>query len=137
MNMRTKIKKGTPIKMPYDFYAILKQKHFCSKEQEYFLTMTLDSAHEPIALYIVTIGLVNRTLIHPREVYRPAVKDNAIAIMAAHNHPSGRIEPSAEDDDITAKLEAAGEILGIKMLDHLIVSKTDFYSYRKEGKLHD
>jgi len=103
------------------------------KAKENFVVITLDSAHVPISVRTVSVGTVNRALVHPREIFRPAIVDNAAAIIIAHNHPSGKIEPSPEDFDITRRLKQASEILGISILDHLIVGKTDFYSMSKKG----
>jgi DNA repair protein RadC len=73
------------------------------------------------------VGLLNRTLVHPREVFKHAIKDNSAAIIIGHNHPSGSLDPSTEDKDITRRMKIAGEILGIKVLDHIIVSPTKGY----------
>lgn len=88
---------------------------------ESFFMLTLDGGHRPIHVYEVTRGLVNRTIVHPREVFWYAIKDMAVAIVVGHNHPSGRVDPSPEDCDITRRLADAGHILGIKLLDHLVV----------------
>lgn len=92
------------------------------KEAERFVCVTLNSCHKIIGVYVVSQGLVNRTLVHPREVFRPAIMDNATAIIIAHNHPSGSLEPSAEDKDVTRRMKQAGDIIGIKVLDHIIVA---------------
>jgi DNA repair protein RadC len=92
------------------------------KEVECFVTITLNGSHKIIGTYIVSKGLVNQTIVHPREVFRPAIADNAVAVIIAHNHPSGNLEPSAEDKGTTRRIKEAGNLLGIKVLDHLIVS---------------
>jgi DNA repair protein RadC len=92
------------------------------KEVECFVTITLNGGHKIIDTHIVSKGLVNQTIVHPREVFRPAIADNATAIIIAHNHPSGNLEPSAEDKGTTRRIKEAGNLLGIKVLDHLIVS---------------
>jgi DNA repair protein RadC len=74
-------------------------------------------------------------VIHPREIFYPAVQDNAVAIIVAHNHPSGNLEPSKEDIEITDKVKKAGEIMGIQLLDHLIISKNGLFSLSEAGKL--
>lgn len=106
-----------------------------AKRQEYFIVLTLNGAHEPIRFHTVTIGIVNRTLVHAREVFYKAIKDNAAAILILHNHPSGNVEPSSEDEDITERLSKAGEILGIPVLDHLVISKKGYYSFVEHGKM--
>lgn len=95
---------------------------------EHFFTITLNGAHQVIDVHVTTKGLVNRTLVHPREVFRPAIADNATAIIIAHNHPSGNLDPSMEDKDVTRRIKQAGDILGIKVLDHLIFSTNEYRS---------
>lgn len=95
---------------------------------EYFFGITLNGNHKIIDVHIITKGLVNRVLVHPREVFRPVLLDNATAIVVAHNHPSGNLEPSREDKDITNRLKEAGELLGIRVIDHLIFSSNGYRS---------
>ena len=92
------------------------------KEIECFICITLNGSHKVINSYVVSQGLVNRTLVHPREVFRPAISDNATAVIIAHNHPSGNLEPSLEDREVTKRMRQAGDLIGIKVLDHLIVA---------------
>jgi DNA repair protein RadC len=84
---------------------------------------------------LISIGLVNRTVVHPREVFYPAIIQNACAIIISHNHPSGRLDPSMEDRDITDRLRQAAEVLGIALLDHVIISKDGYYSFVEHGLL--
>lgn len=119
------------IRMPQDAMARLKK--YSTKTQEYFLVLTLNGAHEIINVHEATKGLVNRTLIHPREVFRMAIEDNSAAVILAHNHPSGNPEPSGEDIDITNRVCEAGNIIGIPVLDHLIVSRVRSYSFKEFG----
>ena len=102
---------------------------------EVFLVLTLNGAHEVLRVREVSRGIVNRTLVHPREVYRGAIRDNAVSIVAAHNHPSGSVEPSGEDREVTRRLAAAGETVGIRLLDHVIVSTQGYYSFLEQGEL--
>jgi DNA repair protein RadC len=95
----------------------------------------LNGAHEVIGVHISTIGLLNNTVIHPREIFIHGIKDNAAAIVIAHTHPSGYHKPSSEDNEITARIKVASEIIGINFLDHLIISKRGYYSYRLESEL--
>ena len=103
--------------------------------QEVFTVLTLDTKNKVIDRHLITIGLVNSSLAHPREVYRQAINDNAAAIIAAHNHPSGDPTPSAEDIKITRQLVEAGRILDIPLLDHVIIGRGDrpFTSLREAG----
>lgn len=94
------------------------------KKQEYFVCMTLDGANRLIAKRIITIGTLNSSLVHPREVFADAITDRAASIIVAHNHPSGSIEPSQADIDLTNRLKEAGRLLGINVLDHVIITKT-------------
>ena len=119
------------IKGPADTYEALKR--YQNKRKEHFLVLTLNGAHDVIAVRLVSMGLVNRTVVHPREVFYWAIKDNACALILAHNHPSGNVEPSPEDQEITKRLQQAGEIIGIDVLDHLVIAKTRYYSFLEHG----
>lgn len=94
------------------------------KKQEYFVCLTLDGANRLIAKRIITIGTLTSSLVHPREVFADAITDRAASIIIAHNHPSGNLEPSLADREVTKRIQQAGELLGIKLLDHVIVTKT-------------
>lgn len=96
------------------------------KKQEYFVCLTLDGANRLITKRIITIGTLTSSLVHPREVFAEAITDRAASIIVAHNHPSGNLEPSQADKEVTRRLKEAAELLGIAMLDHLIVTKTDY-----------
>jgi DNA repair protein RadC len=124
---------GARIRQPQDIYALL--RHHADRKQERFLCLSLNGAHEVLALRIVSIGLLNRTIVHPREVFADPIIDRAAAVIVAHNHPSGHLKPSPEDDEITARLIAAAELLGLNFLDHLIFSVTAWYSYRQSGRI--
>ena len=128
---RRKWAAGQRIRNPQDIYDLV--RHFADRRQEKFVCLSLNGAHEVLASRLVTIGLVNRTIVHPREVFADSLLDRASAIVVAHNHPSGNLRPSAEDNDITRRLKTAADILGISFLDHLIFSETSFFSYRQEG----
>ena len=121
------------ISAPQDIYPALLE--FVSKRQEHFIVVTLNGSHAVINVRVVSIGLVNRTVVHPREIFYPAVQDNAVSIIVAHNHPSGNLEPSKEVIEITDKVKKAGEIMGIQLLDHLIISKNGLFSLSEAGKL--
>ena len=94
------------------------------KKQEYFVCLTLDGANRLIAKRIITIGTLTASLVHPREVFADAISDRAASIIVAHNHPSGNLEPSQADRDVTTRLRSAGELLGIDLIDHIIVTDT-------------
>ena len=128
---RRKWASGQRIRNPGDIYNVI--RHHADRRQERFICISLNGAHEVMATRIVTIGLVNRTIIHPREVFADPILDRASAIAVAHNHPSGSLQPSDEDSEITKRLKIAADILGINLLDHLIFSETSYFSFRQEG----
>jgi DNA repair protein RadC len=103
------------------------------KRQEYFLACTLDGSGHVIAIRIVTIGLLNHSLVHPREVFRDAILDSAATMIVVHNHPSGSLEPSSQDIAITQQLVQAGEFMGINVLDHIVVAKHGHCSMKERG----
>src|SRR6056297_595168 len=104
------------------------------RAEEVFVIITLDNANRLTGLFEVSVGSLNSSIVNPREVYKRAILNNAQSIVMAHNHPSGVLEPSKEDIDITKKLVAVGELLGIEVFDHIIVGKDDDYiSFRREG----
>ncbi len=103
------------------------------KKQEHFVCFSLNGAHELIEKRIVTIGLVDRSPVHPREVYADVISDRAAAVIFAHNHPSGGLKPSNSDLKIHEQLTEAGKILGIRVLDHLIVTKKGYFSFQEAG----
>ena len=96
------------------------------KKQEYFVCLTLDGANRLIAKRIITIGTLTASLVHPREVFAEAITDRAASIIVAHNHPSGSLNPSTADLDVTERLREASGLLGIVLIDHIILTKTDF-----------
>ena len=97
-----------------------------TKQQAYFVCLTLDGANRLIAKRIVSIGTLTSSLVHPREVYSDAITDRAASVIVAHNHPSGNSEPSQADRDVTERLREAGELLGISLLDHIIITKGSY-----------
>ncbi|MFO7850812.1 MAG: DNA repair protein RadC [Spirochaetia bacterium] len=129
----------TRIRFPQDVIPCI--RHYGDRKQEHFLCISLNGAHEVIAIRVVSIGLVNRTIVHPREVFAEPIQDRAAAVIVAHNHPSGNVEPSAEDREITERLRQAGETLGVRLLDHLIFAagretgREPYYSFLEKGVL--
>jgi len=121
------------VTMPGDLVPLLKK--YASKRQEHFLAVTLGGTQNVLRVNLVSVGILNRTLIHPREIFYRAIKDNACALILAHNHPSGDLNPSREDKDATDRLVKAGKLMGIEVLDHLIISKAGFYSFKEKGDL--
>lgn len=101
------------------------------KKQEYFVCLTLDGANRLIAKRTITIGTLTASLVHPREVFADAITDRAAGIIVAHNHPSGSLEASRADKEVTKRLIEASNLLGINLIDHLIVTKSSYASIVK------
>jgi DNA repair protein RadC len=102
---------------------------FAGIDREQMAVAFLDAKHRVIGVGVVSIGSLTASIVHPREVYKPAIVANAAAILICHNHPSGQPEPSPEDHSLTERLTQAGEILGIRLLDHVILGESDFFSF--------
>jgi DNA repair protein RadC len=100
--------------------------------REHFVVLMLDARHRPIAYQVVSIGTATASLVHPREVFQAAVSIGAVAIIVAHNHPSGDPSPSREDREVTERLNRAGGVLGIRLLDSVVVADSGFHSIREE-----
>jgi len=107
------------------------------KKQEHFVCISLNGANEVIEKRIVTIGLLNKSPVHPREVFADVIADRAAAVIFVHNHPSGELQPSESDLKIHRQLTEAGKILGIQILDHVIVTRKGHCSFREVGLLAD
>ena len=104
-----------------------------SAGKEHFLALYLDARNVLIHQEVVSIGSLNANIVHPREVFRPAIATGAAAVILAHNHPSGDISPSQEDLSLTARMVDAGRLLGIEVLDHVVISSSRFISFRSES----
>jgi len=117
--------------LSYATEDVLRRLNFIRhRRQEYFICLSLDSSGQIIRRRTVTIGLLNATLVHPREVFAGPLQDRAAAVIVAHNHPSGSMEPSHEDIETTQQLVAAGQILGVAVKDHIIVTRDGEFSFR-------
>ena len=106
---------------------------FHGLDREQFLVACLDAKHAIIGVNVVSIGSLTLSIVHPREVFKPAILLNSAAIICAHNHPSGHPEPSAEDCVLTSRLRQAGDLIGITILDHLILGDDRTYSFADQG----
>lgn len=120
---------------PKDVWDLLRDIR--DNRKEHFVVFYLDPKTREISREVVSVGSLNNSLIHPREVFEPAVKHLAAYVIIAHNHPSGDLTPSEEDLEITKDLAMAGKILGINLIDHVIVSKDGFLSFREKGLMED
>ena len=131
---RRRIKpEGAKIKTPSDLLPHV--RHYADRKQEHFLCAAINGANEILNIRVISIGLVDRTPAHPREVFADAVADRASGIIVAHNHPSGGLEPSPSDIAITSQLKAAGAVVGIELLDHIIFNRTGYFSFLESGQL--
>nr|MDA3823278.1 JAB domain-containing protein [Bacteroidales bacterium] len=122
------------VKSPSDVVPILKR--YRKLKQEAFLVITLNGAHEVIKVRMVSVGILNRAIVHPREIFVGAIEDRSASIILCHVHPSGNLEPSKEDRDVTFRMKEAGSILGIDVLDHIIIGKGDkYYSFLESDEI--
>jgi len=120
------------ITSPQDVCPVVKR--YRKLQQEVFIVVSLDGVHNVTNVRMVSLGLLNRTVVHPREVFVGAIEDRAAAIIICHNHPSGSVAPSQEDFDVTERLKKSGEIIGIPVLDHVIIGRgTGYYSFLEKG----
>lgn len=120
-----------PIRSPRDAVRVL--AGIRAEEKEHFLALYLNSRNVIIYKETISIGSLNANIVHPREVFRPAISRSAAAVVLAHNHPSGDVTPSQEDLRLTARLVEAGKLLGIEVLDHIIVADGRYLSFRSEA----
>ncbi len=132
--VRRRIKpEGVKIQSPPDVLPLI--QHYSDRKQEHFLSVSLNGANEVMNVRVVTIGLINMSHVHPREVFADVITERASSLIVAHNHPSGSLTPSREDALVTKQLKEAGNILGIKLLDHIIFSYRGYYSFLEHGEL--
>ena len=121
------------IQSPIDALPYLARTRTSSREQ--FVALYLNARHELIHQETISVGTLTRSLVHPREVFAPALTHATASLLIAHNHPSGDTEPSEDDLALTRRLVEASDILGIPILDHLILTGDSFYSFREHGHL--
>ena len=116
-----------------DVYSLLQD--YSIKDREHFITITLDGRSKIIEKRVIHIGTLNQSLVHPREIFNPAITDGAAGIIISHNHPSGTLEASRADIQVTQRLKEVAKLVGIELLDHVIISKEGYYSFSDEGLL--
>lgn len=124
-------KKDVKITFPEDVLPFVRE--FRDKKQEHFICISLNGANEVIKPRIITVGLINFNYVHPREIFSDVLMDHAASVILVHNHPNGNAEPSKDDVELTKRLIQAGELLGIKIHDHIIVSKNGYTSMKEQG----
>ena len=103
------------------------------EKKEHFYVLLLDTKNNLIRKELISLGTLNSSVVHPREVMKPAIKSSAAAIIVCHNHPSGNPSPSKEDKEITERLLKAADIIGIKLLDHIIIGNRNYFSFKEDG----
>jgi DNA repair protein RadC len=122
-----------PIRNPKDIISLV--QHYTMQPQEHFLSVSLNGAHEILQIHVAAVGTINRTMIHPREIFSDAIKERASALILCHNHPSSSCFPSEEDIETTKQLLEAAKYVGIKILDHIVVTKNAYFSFREKKLL--
>jgi DNA repair protein RadC len=124
--------KERSVKSPEDGYRLLKM-FLEDRDREHFIVVSLDTKNQPVSINICHIGSLNASIVHPREVMKSAILSNAASVLVGHNHPSGKVEPSREDIDVTKRLVEAGKIIGIDVIDHIIVGDDSYTSLKEKG----
>ena len=128
-----RIRENPTITTASSAYEYLHEYHHL--DREHFIAITLDGASRVIGTHIISIGTLNQSLVHPREVFYPAIKDKAAAIIIAHNHPSGQLFPSRADKQVTTRLKDAGKLIGIDIVDHVILTPEGYFSFQESDAL--
>lgn len=132
--VRRRIKpEGLRIKFPADVLPLI--QHYADRKQEHFLCISINGANEVMNVRVVSIGLVNKSHVHPREVFADVISERASAVIVAHNHPQGELKPSNEDVQITKQLKDAARVLGMSLLDHIIFNTKGYYSFAEHEEL--
>lgn len=122
------------IKTPVEIYQVAKQLlALHEKPEEHFCILCLNTKNKIVGVHTISIGSLNASIVHPREVFKAALLNNASGIVCLHNHPSGDPEPSREDIEITRRLVEAGKIIGIEVIDHIIVGDQKYLSMKEKG----
>lgn len=127
---RYRVRKAIQVRGPEDVATLPPVKRIRQARKEHFAVLLLNARHEAVSFETISIGSLNASIVHPREVFLPAVKQSAASILLLHNHPSGDPEPSEEDISITKRLVEVGQLVGIEVLDHVIVAKRGIVSLR-------
>lgn len=123
---------GSPVRTPEEVAALV-QGRLRGKKQEHFLVLLLDTRSRLIRIAAVSMGSLDTTIVHPREVFKEAIAASAASVIFVHNHPSGSKEASGDDISLTKRLVEAGRIIGIEVLDHVIIGENEYLSLKREG----
>lgn len=127
-----RLRPGTAVRSGRDV-ALVVRESVRGARRETFFALLLDARHRVLSLRVVSTGSLESTVVHPREVFSPAVREGAAAVVVAHNHPSGDPTPSREDRAVTDRLQQAGQLLGIELLDHVVVGEDRCFSFAEEA----
>ena len=128
-NKINNIKLNDPSKV-FDYF-----KYRINKDQEEFYCIYLDAKKKVISYKLLFVGTVNHSMVHPRDIFKEAYKLNAAFIICVHNHPSGDVYPSLDDINATKRILEIGNLMGIKLIDHIIISENNYYSFLENGKI--
>jgi DNA repair protein RadC len=129
------IRESAQLSSPCSVADYIRATGIASEEQEHLITLVLDTKNQIRGYYTVVIGLADQAVAHVREVFRYAIIQNASSIILSHNHPSQNVEPSFDDVRLTASMKDAAKIIDIKLLDHIIVSETSYFSFREKNMI--
>jgi DNA repair protein RadC len=134
VNYRSSVAMSETLSGPAEVAAIFRQI-LPDNSREHLMALYLNGAHQPIAYSIVSTGTATSSAAHPRELFQPALLVGAVALLIGHNHPSGSLEPSKEDRTVTRRIKEVSELIGIKLLDHVIVTDEGYMSFSDSGEL--
>ncbi len=132
--LATPMKRGQRFSNSRDIFNRYAPRYY-SVDREHFVALLLDSKNALIRECLIAVGSLSTSVVHPREVFRPAVQDSAAAVLFFHNHPSGDPSPSREDRECNQRLFRAGELLGIRVLDHIVIGHEEYFSFADAGLL--
>ncbi|MCH3918599.1 MAG: DNA repair protein RadC [Spirochaetia bacterium] len=130
---KTPREQKTVIQEAADVFNVI--RHYASRSQEQFIVIGLNGAHEVLEIIVAAVGTVNECQVHPRDVFAPILEKRGVALILAHNHPSGNLLPSIPDRQLTERMIKCGRLLGIKVLDHLVFSTESYYSFAEKDLL--
>lgn len=134
LQRRKRTKPPPRVDGPEDIYRLLRPL-LADVDREMFYAVLLSTKNHVLEIALVSVGSLSASIVHPREVLKPAIRRSAAALVVAHNHPSGVPDPSPEDTEFTKRLQRCGELLGIRLLDHVIVAGDSFVSLKERGEL--
>jgi DNA repair protein RadC len=123
---------GAPFKGSYDVYAHFRERLACERHEQFYAVL-LDNKHRKLKDVCISQGSLTASIVHPRDVYLPVIRESAAAVIFVHNHPSGDPTPSAEDLEITRRLRQVGDLVGVRVLDHVVIGRGRYVSFVDDG----